>query len=255
MKRPIYAAIASSKGGVGKTTLTMLSASNLHYGAKLNVVVVDCNYPRYPIARLRERETAQLEQNARFKEQVLHYFHRTGQTAYLIANARVDNAIQVAQQICTQEPAVDMVLFDIPQLMAVEGTSELLTQMEVLFFPVADSAMELSETERYLEVFNEQVITMNKGSVREVYLLANRVDPRRLERAQHLCRTLADLTGVALIKTMIPQTRQAQADLFESPNCIGLSTLAVSDRRCRRLRAKELASELSTIINRLCGRS
>ena len=60
MSNPIYLAIASLKGGVGKTSLTVLAASILHYHRGYDVAVVDCNHPAYTIARLRQQESEEL---------------------------------------------------------------------------------------------------------------------------------------------------------------------------------------------------
>ena len=60
MSKPIYLAIVSPRGGVGKTSLTVLSASILHYHRGCNVAVVDCNHPVYTIARLRQQESEDL---------------------------------------------------------------------------------------------------------------------------------------------------------------------------------------------------
>ena len=43
MKEATYVAISTQKGGAGKTTLTVLVASYLHYVKGYNVAVVDCD--------------------------------------------------------------------------------------------------------------------------------------------------------------------------------------------------------------------
>ena len=60
MSRPIYLAIASPKGGVGKTSLTVFAASILQYHRGCDVAVADCNHPVYTIARLRQQESEEL---------------------------------------------------------------------------------------------------------------------------------------------------------------------------------------------------
>ena len=44
MKKATYVAISTQKGGAGKTTLTVLVASYLHYVKGYNVAVVDCDF-------------------------------------------------------------------------------------------------------------------------------------------------------------------------------------------------------------------
>ena len=49
-KTPLYVAFSTQKGGVGKTTFTVLAASCLHYLKGYDVAVVDCDYPQHSIA-------------------------------------------------------------------------------------------------------------------------------------------------------------------------------------------------------------
>ena len=52
-KTPLYVAFSTQKGGVGKTTFTVLTASYLHYLKGYDVAVVDCDYPQHSIAGMR----------------------------------------------------------------------------------------------------------------------------------------------------------------------------------------------------------
>ena len=60
-KEPIYLAFSTQKGGAGKTTLTVLVASYLHYVKGYDVAVIDCDYPQCSIYKMRKREIRQLE--------------------------------------------------------------------------------------------------------------------------------------------------------------------------------------------------
>ena len=44
--KPLYVAFSTQKGGAGKTTLTVLVASYLHYVKGYNVAVIDCDFPQ-----------------------------------------------------------------------------------------------------------------------------------------------------------------------------------------------------------------
>ena len=48
--------ICNQKGGIGKSTFTMLLASHLHYTLGYDVLVVDCDYPQWSVQAQRERE-------------------------------------------------------------------------------------------------------------------------------------------------------------------------------------------------------
>ena len=43
-KQPVFFCVCSQKGGVGKSTFTILLASWLHYALGRDVLVVDCDY-------------------------------------------------------------------------------------------------------------------------------------------------------------------------------------------------------------------
>ena len=45
MKETKYVAFSTQKGGAGKTTLTVLVASYLHYVKRYDVAVIDCDFP------------------------------------------------------------------------------------------------------------------------------------------------------------------------------------------------------------------
>ena len=46
-KTPLYVAFSTQKGGVGKTTFTVLAASYLYYLKGYDVAVVDCDPPQH----------------------------------------------------------------------------------------------------------------------------------------------------------------------------------------------------------------
>ena len=54
--KPLYISFSTQKGGAGKTTLTVLIASYLHYVKNLNVAIIDCDFPQYSIKDMRERD-------------------------------------------------------------------------------------------------------------------------------------------------------------------------------------------------------
>ena len=66
-KETVFVAFSTQKGGMGKTALTVLSASYLHYVKGFNVAVIDCNYPQHSITEMRERDVQQVTSNPHYK--------------------------------------------------------------------------------------------------------------------------------------------------------------------------------------------
>ena len=59
-KRNLVCGFLHQKGGVGKTTFTVLVASYLYYLKGYNVAVVDCDYPQHSISAMRKRDAEQM---------------------------------------------------------------------------------------------------------------------------------------------------------------------------------------------------
>ena len=75
-KKPISISFANQKGGIGKSTLTILAASWLRYVRGLNVLVVDCDFPQNSIVELREREKKAVMKNDAYKLMLQRQFER-----------------------------------------------------------------------------------------------------------------------------------------------------------------------------------
>ncbi len=63
MNKTKFVAFSTQKGGAGKTTLTVLMASYLHYVKGVSVGVVDCDFPQYSIDEMRRRDFKNIEEN------------------------------------------------------------------------------------------------------------------------------------------------------------------------------------------------
>lgn len=77
-KRCVFVAMSSQKGGVGKSTMTVLLAGYFHYVMGYNVAVVDCDYPQFSIKALRSRDTQNVEKNVNLQRMLCGQFDRTG---------------------------------------------------------------------------------------------------------------------------------------------------------------------------------
>ena len=69
-KRCTFIALSNQKGGVGKSTMTVLLASYFHYVKGKNVAVIDCDYPQFSIQALRSRDMKNVERSE-FLQQLL----------------------------------------------------------------------------------------------------------------------------------------------------------------------------------------
>ncbi len=250
MSNPIHIAIASPLGGVGKTTLTILAASTLHYHLGYSVAVIDCNYPLYTTAYLRGKETEGQKQGFSDKSLKNPMRQPLCLQPYPIVCVPVAKAWNEAERL-QAEVRPKCVFFDLPPLMRTEGTVELLTRMDAVIFPVTGNPMDTDAVRRFIEIVGEQILTMGKGNIRELYLLRNMVGSWEKDEVQERCRTLADETGAVLMQTSLPYSRHFRPCFADSK--AGICTLRSPCGGTSGRLADGLGKELLEIISRLCS--
>lgn len=81
-KRCTFIALSNQKGGVGKSTMTVLLASYFHYVKGKNVAVIDCDYPQFSIQALRSRDMKNVERSEFLQQLLCRQYERTGKKAY-----------------------------------------------------------------------------------------------------------------------------------------------------------------------------
>ena len=91
-KKNVCVAFSTQKGGAGKTTLTVLTASYLYYVKGYSVAVVDCDYPQYSIARMRERDIRMATEDDYYKQLAYEQFTRLDRKMYPVITSVPEKA-------------------------------------------------------------------------------------------------------------------------------------------------------------------
>jgi len=93
-EKELLVAVASQKGGVGKSVFTVLLASVLHYRKGLRVAVVDCDYPQHSIALMRERDMESVMKNDDLKVSLYRQHERIRKLAYPVIKSDPEKAVE-----------------------------------------------------------------------------------------------------------------------------------------------------------------
>ena len=112
-KKNLCIAFSTQKGGAGKTTLTVLVASYLHYVKGYDVAVVDCDYPQYSIAEMRERDLRMATDDDYYKSMAYEQFTRLGKKMYPVIKSLPEKASETAKALL-QKGKYDIIFFDLP---------------------------------------------------------------------------------------------------------------------------------------------
>ena len=121
-EKELLVAIASQKGGVGKSVFTVLLASVLHYRKGLRVAVVDCDYPQHSIALMRERDMESVMKNDDLKVSLYRQHERIRKPAYPVIKSDPEKAVEDLHRYMDEKgETFDIVLFDLPGTLRSEG--------------------------------------------------------------------------------------------------------------------------------------
>ena len=218
----LYVAIATQKGGIGKSTITMLLANYLHNIGGKNVGVVDCDDPQHSISDARERELLLIKNNDADKEAAKDVFRKTGKRIFPVVATNPVDALDQAE-ILIEDENLDIVLFDLPGTIRSKGVLSTLSQMDYIFVPISADRL----------VFWTMVDGREKTDIYNLY-----------------DEVIGEL-GISVLNTRIPDSKRFRRDFSEPEKAVFRSTIFLPDQHLLRgSRIKELADEILFIISK-----
>ena len=132
MQDPIYVAFATQKGGAGKSTLTTLVASYLHYVLGKKVLALDCDPRQHSMIEYREKDKLMIRENPTVKRRFSNFMERFGGKPYRIIRCTPADALALAEKECGTEDAPRYVFFDITGTVNDRNLVTLLAGMDYL---------------------------------------------------------------------------------------------------------------------------
>jgi cellulose biosynthesis protein BcsQ len=249
-KESKYVAFSTQKGGAGKTTLTVLVASYLHYVKGYSVAVVDCDYPQYSIVEMRERDLQTVMEDEHYKLMAYRQFTSLGRKAYPVVSSTPEDAVQVASQL-SETGEFDFVFFDLPGTVNNADVIRTLSQMDYIFSPVSADRVVLESTLRFAVVLTQQLITTGKAKIKGLYLLWNLVDGREKTELYHVYEQVIEDLQLQVLKTFLPDSKRFRREQSSSHKAVFRSTLFPADKLLvKGSNLDMLSDEILTLINK-----
>ena len=249
-RKTLFVAFSTQKGGVGKTTFTVLAASYLHYLKGYNVVVVDCDYPQHSIVSMRKRDAELVNNNQSYKLLAFNQFKSLNKKAYPILCATPEEAITTAKEhIQSSENEIDIVFFDLPGTVNSEGVISSLASMDYIFTPITADRVVLESTLSFAMTINNLLVQNEQFNIKGLSLFWNQVDKReKTDLYQLYEKTISELE-LSLMTTYIPDTKRYKKEMYGENPTIFRSTLFPADRRLMRgSNLEDLITEIGYII-------
>jgi cellulose biosynthesis protein BcsQ len=250
-KETLFVAFSTQKGGMGKTALTVLTASYLHYVKKYHVGVIDCDFPQHSIFEMRKRDSEQVMKDDYFKRMAYKQFSTQGIKAYPVKESTGENALEEAQSLIdNSEKEFDVIFFDLPGTLNSGGVIKTLAAMDYVFTPVSADRVVLESTLQYAIMLNDNIITTHKGHIKGLYLLWNMVDGReKTSLYQSYEKAISEL-GLPILKTLLPDSKRFRKEVSDERKTIFRSTLFPMDKALLKgSNMEELIDEICKTIN------
>lgn len=246
-KKNIHVSIATQKGGVGKSAMTTLIASILHYRMGYNVAVFDCDFPQWSIFKMRERDTQSVIKSEHFKRMAYEQFSSIDKKGYPVVPCKPDDCIAKAENFIQNAPiSYDFLFFDLPGTLNSPGIIRTISKMDYIFSPIIADRFVLESALSFMNVLNNVLVKGGKTSIKGINLFWNMVDGReKTELYTHYENVIKEL-GLSLMNTYIPDRKHFRKELSVTmeKRPISRSTLFPIDKRLNKsLRMDDFITE------------
>jgi len=228
-RKPMYVAFSTQKGGAGKTTLTVLAASWLHYVKGYNVAVIDCDYPQHSIMDMRERDLRLATDDPHYQRLAYEQFSRQGKKGYPVIESNTKEAIADADYLIPQGD-YDIIFFDLPGTLNNIDLIPTLARMDYIIAPIAADRLVLESTLNYLLVIKDHLMKPGQSEIKGLYLLWNLVDGREKTELYEVYEQVIGELGLTLMKTFLPDSKRFRKEQSVSHKAVFRSTIFPVDK-------------------------
>jgi len=228
-KKNLCVAFSTQKGGAGKSTMTVLVASYLHYVKGYNVAVVDCDYPQYSIAELRKRELKMAQEDEYYRSLAYEHFTRLDKKMYPVIKSLPTKAGETAKALMEKD-IYDIIFFDLPGTVNQEGVIHTISQMDYIFSPISADRVVLESTLRFASRLNDTIITTGKSRIKGLHLIWNLVDGREKSELYDVYEAIIAQLQLPVMKTFLPDSKRFRRELSVAHKPLFRSTLFPVDK-------------------------
>ena len=230
MKKPILVAVSSQKGGVGKSTITILLASYLHYLKGYNVAVIDCDSPQHSLFTERTRELKDYEEDDFLRKVLYDNFVKTQKRAYPVLEATLEDALEVAQQYLDTE-IPDYLFFDLPGTINNYNVVDILRNMHYVFCPIVADRYVLDSGVAFCDYVKESLMTTGNAGIKGLYVFWNMVKPSERTDLYKMYDVFMEQIGLTVMKSRLNDSvRFKREGSREMKRAVFRSTLVAPDK-------------------------
>lgn len=247
IQKPISISFANQKGGIGKSTLTVLAASWLRYVRGLNVLVVDSDFPQNSVYELREREKNAVIQSNAYKSLLQRQFARLQKKAYPVLRSTPENAINdVRIFLDSESEPYDVVLYDLPGTMGTKGVIYTISLLNYLFIPLRADRLVMQSSLNFAQTIYDKFVGNPATDIQDVFLFWNMEDRRERTGIYELYENMLSSLNMKIFTSRIQMRSKFSRELDDTDGTVYRSTLLRSDGTFVR------ESGMGDLMNEIC---
>jgi cellulose biosynthesis protein BcsQ len=249
-RETLFIAFSTQKGGMGKTAVTVLTASYLHYVRGYHVAVIDCDFPQHSIAEERDRDSKLVMEDGYFKRAAYNQFSTLGIKAYQVKESTATDAVRDAENLMeTSSKPFDIIFFDLPGTLNSSGVIKTLATMDYIFTPISADRFVLESTLQYATMLNDHIISAGKGNLKELHLFWNMVDGREKTPLYEAYENAVAELGLPVMKTFLPDSKRFRKEMSGERKTVFRSTLFPPDKNLLKdSNIEELVAEICQTV-------
>ncbi|KIC61440.1 ParA family protein [Chryseobacterium taiwanense] len=226
IKKTLKISFSTQKGGVGKSTITTLLASMLHYRLGYNILVIDCDFPQYSLSNMRERDKKTIMVNDYYKKVAMKQFQHLNKKAYPIIRTKADTALESASDYLQQTTIVpDVIFFDLPGTANTKGVLSTLKAMDFIFAPLTADRLVVESTLGFTKAFLGLPQTENDSRQQSIWLFWNQTDGREKTGLYDIYEKVIIELQLNIMNTRIMDSKKFRKESDDMNNSIFRSSL------------------------------
>ncbi|MDV3837640.1 conjugal transfer protein TraA [Elizabethkingia anophelis] len=228
-KKTLNISFSTQKGGVGKSTITTLLASILHYRMGFNILVIDCDFPQHSLFNMRERDMKTVMQNNYHKMAAMKQFQSINKKAYPIIKSKAENALEKVLDYKSQSSIQpDIIFFDLPGTANTKGVLTTLMSMDYIFSPITADRLVIESTLSFTKAFLG-LPGSSPGAAQKFWLFWNLVDGREKTGLYEAYQNVIQELSLQVMDAKIMDSKRFRKETDDTINYIFRSSLLPAD--------------------------
>lgn len=235
-KETLKISFSTQKGGVGKSTMTTLIASVLHYRLGFNVLVIDCDFPQYSLTNMRERDKKTIMHNEYHKKVAMRQFQTINKKAYPIIKCKAENALEKASEYVSQSVVrPDVIFFDLPGTANTKGVLTTLMAMDFIFSPITADRLVVESTLGFTKAFLQLPKTVEGNEKQELWLFWNQVDGREKTGIYDAYQSVIKELNLPIMETRIKDSKRFRKETDDTAGYVFRSSLLPAETQLMKI--------------------